>query len=192
MPENTNMPQQKFRAFIAIEISDACKKNIIDVVQSLKQKKNYQTVKWTKPQNLHITLNFLGNISQEQCQRLIYLIHNAAKDFDAFSIKLPSVTLFPSQKMPRAIVIEPQPITPVVSLALTINKLVEACDIPVEKRLFRPHLTLGKINKKPYPEKEMFNLPNMVIDVTNIKLFRSNITKERSVYTELACFDLKR
>lgn len=200
--------KSSFRAFFAIEIPDEIKKTIAAIINPLKTNLTLQQIKWVRLANWHITLCFLGNISEQQYQCIDQKIKTAIIAINNFRIELTKLGPFPSDKEFHVISLEPKTSVTLATLALTIEDNIRACGIQIKNRPFRPHLTIGRIKNKNATKTRTFSnifnnikLPPMSFNVTAIKLFRSDALKEKSssneettstesVYTEVAAYEL--
>ena len=116
LQQNLNNNQQKFRSFFAIDLSDDVHYETIKLIKYLKKQKHYQHIKWTKSENLHITMRFLGNISVEQYERIIFQVSEKIKDIKPFSISFTSLIVFPSPEKPVAVALKPDPLAALINL----------------------------------------------------------------------------
>ncbi|MCK5636356.1 MAG: RNA 2',3'-cyclic phosphodiesterase, partial [Thermoplasmatales archaeon] len=83
----------KFRGFIAIDIESFPK-----LVQFENEIRNSgANVKLVEPENIHITLKFLGDTDEKHTDRIEEIIKDAVKDSDSFEIKLKGAGVFPNQ-----------------------------------------------------------------------------------------------
>jgi len=182
------------RSFLAISIPDNIKNIICDqVVVPLYKHYATKLIKWTKKENLHITLVFLGNITDQQYQQLNKKIQENMSLFNSFTINLTTFEAFPSEKKFHAIILKPQPLTPIQNLANFLKKAAETCEIKTDNRSFKPHLTLGKVNDKDKIDFETFvktKTSAMHFEVTEIKLFESVLDSSGSIYTPIATYKL--
>src|SRR5215207_4226573 len=87
----TNLPE-KIRAFIAVRIPDEVLAQLAAVQEQLKQ--NFQDVSWTRPEAMHLTLLFFGNIDSVRLPELLQAIENATHEFSAFDIELSGIGSF--------------------------------------------------------------------------------------------------
>ena len=82
------------------------------------------------------------------------------------------------------------PLSDFIGMHQIIEKALLKCDIKPESRAFLPHLTLGKTKGKCYPINKEIKVPQFNFTASNIKLFRSDMGNEGSVYTPLVCIVL--
>ena len=83
------------RIFVAIEISDV---KIIESIKKIQEKINVNA-KPTKAQNLHFTLQFLGEVSEEKISQISKGLHSI--EFSSFDINLKELGVFPKPKAPE-------------------------------------------------------------------------------------------
>jgi 2'-5' RNA ligase len=183
---------QKFRAFFAIDINDNIRYEAVKLIKFLKKQKNYQDIRWTKTENLHITMRFLGNISNSEYQKITEQISQKIKNIKPFFIHLASLIIFPSIKKPIVIALQPEPLTQLIKLNQLIEKSIINCDIKPETKSFSPHLTLGRIIRRRHTfEPFEIELPKMRLKVYEIILYRSDLTKTGPIHTPLSRIPLK-
>lgn len=186
---------QVIRIFFAVELPDEIKERLGRFISELKKKSKSHAIRWTKAENLHITLQFLAEVKTED---LVPLINNVRKQIDGALkgglLSFGTLHLFPTPYRPRVIVLE---ITQQESLALLaelIGEGIKQSNYPIETRPFRAHLTLGRI-KRPGVNLQFlssFAEPKVVekIDMKEVVLFRSEPLPEGSQYTVLERFSL--
>lgn len=174
---------KKIRAFWAIDLPDDIKEQIELYCDQLRTYKLFARVKWTRIENLHITVRFLGNITSEQYEKMVLVAQQELEDFTNFELNFANLKLFPNDKHPLALVIEPE-----AKSLYELNKIFEniavTCGCKPEKRDYRPHLTLGKI-KFRWAETDLpkVSLPRDNFIVDNVKLFKSESDNGGSKYT---------
>lgn len=174
---------QTVRAFFAIEMPEYVKRAINEISDQLRKQDDCQELKWVKSESLHITLCFLGNISELQVQCAIKKAAAALQNYQPIPITLNSLLPFPSHNKPHALILLPEPVAKLTSLALIINEQVANCGIPIEKRAFRPHLTIARISNNACPNLEKIKLPKIAFNATSVKLIQSRLTTKGSIYT---------
>ncbi|NPV85622.1 MAG: RNA 2',3'-cyclic phosphodiesterase [Anaerolineae bacterium] len=132
------------RAFIAIDLSEEVKAEIGMVLRKL-QAVSPVPVKWVSPDNIHLTLKFLGDIQPAQVERVGQFLRTEICQFSSFSLTLTGLGAFPNMNRPRVIWIGigDQPL--LLSLQAVIEKGLERLGFPAEQRSFKPHLTLGRV-----------------------------------------------
>jgi len=184
------MQNKKFRAFFAVDLPENLKRETEHFIALLRQPEANKNIVWTKTENLHITLKFLGNISQQQCEQILPAVKAAISKCPKFKLKLTKLMFFPSERMPKIIALFPSPLDKLVTLACKIEEQVINYDIKAEARAFKPHLTLARIKRQgAYKAKDII-LPQLGFEVQAITLFRSETSHEGSCYTPLEKIEL--
>src|SRR3990167_7452736 len=89
------------RAFIAIELSQELKDALEYIEDSLRPK--ISGAKWVKPDNIHLTLKFLGHINTDTIESIKSILEEIAKNRTPFTIRLSSPGAFPTIERPRVI-----------------------------------------------------------------------------------------
>jgi len=133
----------KIRAFIAIQIEDTIKGPLGDLIKTLKH--SGADIKWVRPENLHLTLKFLGNIDREQVTAISDHLDAAGNGHVPFSFSLIGTGAFPDLRRPRVIWTGLRGYEPILKIFKDIDTLMEREGFPREKRPFSPHITLGRV-----------------------------------------------
>jgi RNA 2',3'-cyclic 3'-phosphodiesterase len=183
----------EIRAFIAIELPSEVKTFLGDMTSFLK--KLGGDVKWVRPEGIHLTLKFLGNIPTE----LIEEIERAAQPvFSAqpvIGVGIKGLGAFPTLKRPRVIWAGCQDskdrLPPLVA---QLEDVLQPLGFAKEKRVFSPHLTLGRVRSNDriadlvaaVKEKIDVTGPSFVAD--NAVLFESVLSPSGAQYSEIFRF----
>lgn len=144
--QNKTKSTKKIRAFFAIGIAEDLQSQIIILTQQLEKHAMLAKVKWVKPENLHITLRFLGEIDAEQHRQLVKQVMAKIDQVKQFEISFTSLEFFPSFAQPLVLALMPEPSEQLRMLAQMLDQITVDCGIAAEKRPFVAHLTLGKFN----------------------------------------------
>ncbi len=153
--------------------------------------------KWVEPQNLHITLQFVGNVEESKRINLLYNLEEISKNFSPFTVAYTGVGAFPNTSKPRILWIGIS--KGANSLKILANKIIKAnakSGIEPESKPFYPHVSICRINEitsnKIYPfmrkHKDIFFLEE---DITKIALIKSSLTSVGPIYTIVEEFYLK-
>ncbi len=182
------MSEKTFRAFIAIDLPTDKKEDIAAAINSLKEQ-NKKT-HWIPMEKLHITLKFLGNISQTQADDIISHLKTIAQNFEPFDIELNKLSLLPSETTPQVITLSASPITPLASLAIEIDHAMLNCGIKTDEKEFKPHLTIGQIKTKKFIEPKLKEKLHIKFKTTEITLFESELNQHPSTYIPIRALHL--
>lgn len=176
------MQDKKFRAFIAIDLPHELKQQIADLIKTLQQQIPAKKIIWSEPEKSHLTLKFLGNVSQQQCAAFLPDLTAIVSQQQKFILKFSRLDLFPSSKRPRVIALLPQSAGRLAALALNIENQLTSFGIAAESRVFKPHLTIARLKQPAEFKLPSVALPSFEFEVEQIALFRSHITQHGSQY----------
>lgn len=176
------------RLFIAVNISQRSQKFIKDKVDLLKAE--YQTeVKWTKKENWHLTLKFIGEASAAEKEDLILALKNIDFNEQNKYLQFSKIDCFPDCKRAK-----------VIYLALERGRsLLESLHAKLEGQLLNlgfesdsrpyiPHLTLGRSKSKPVKISSKFrqrDFVNIYARIESISLYQSELKNDGPEYIEL-------
>lgn len=176
------------RAFIAIELNDDAHAELSSLEAKLK--KADADVTWVKPENIHLTLKFLGDITDEQVEAVKSSLDEIAKVETPFSFKLKGMGAFPKLEYPRVLWVGIEGADP-TPLYKKIEDALSELNFARDDRRFTPHLTLGRV-RSPKNKAKLIRL----IESTNfesknsvqadaVTFFQSTLTPNGSIYTVL-------
>ena len=164
------------RTFIGIELE-------YDVIAEITQELSYlqfhfPEINWIRPQNLHITLKFLGNVQPNNLREVFSEIAALNTECLPFTISAQAVSLLPDQRRPKVVCAEVGIGTEqLISLQHRVEKACSILGYPEERKPFLPHITLGRIKKPSYA----IGLENYLPDLANIDFGISEV-EELIVY----------
>ena len=136
------MNNQEIRAFIAIELNEQIKSLALKIQNKLK--KYHKNIKWVDPKNIHITLQFLGNVDLIQIKTISKIIEKVCQNHRPFCIKTKNIEMFPAQK-PQIIslgIIKKE--TSLKNLAIELGSSLSKIGFS-RKNDFAAHITLARI-----------------------------------------------
>jgi RNA 2',3'-cyclic 3'-phosphodiesterase len=187
------------RAFIAIELPPGIQEALGRVQNLLREQLRYHPtcdsqLRWSKPEGIHLTLKFLGEISQLQANQAVDLLRRFGP-FEKFTIEIKGCGFFPDRRRPRVLWAGIAAPPALADLALRIEKSMASIGFPVETRSFVPHLTLARF-KAPRPqttlETALTQLSHQAIgqfEVSEFLLFESQLSAGSLVqYRKVARF----
>lgn len=187
------------RAFFAIDIPAAYKQSLAAYQQALREQlaNHYpaQHFKWVPPEKFHVTLQFLPQVKEEQLVKLLQAVETALTSLTPFYLQFGSVEWFPTHHQPTILSLPIFPQNEVLALATAVASGISAAGFAVEKRAFRGHLTLARIEhlsqleKNTSPMLALTSLPPVFIE--EITLFRSDLGARGALYTPLSALRLK-
>jgi len=177
----------KYRAFIAIDIP--CFPKLVEIEKELKD--TGADIKLVEPENIHITLKFLGDISTDISQEIKKIIEESVKNYKAFEIKLSNIGVFPSKEYIKIIWIGIQDTDTLKNIAENIDKKINQIGFKREKRPFSAHLTIGRVKNAKNKEKiiqiinKYQNVDFFKLKVKEIILKKSTLTPKGPIYSDI-------
>jgi 2'-5' RNA ligase len=142
------------RLFIALYPPPKAKRKIGSVIQSLEHKLPAQVIRPVKPENLHVTLHFLGNTPSGNIELLQRVVRHAVAESRTGPLRLSASRLgfFPPRGRPRVLQWEVSKTEQLTRLHGALAAGLSSTDFRVEKRSYRPHITLAKVGKRASAE----------------------------------------
>ena len=148
-------------------------------------------VRWSKPENIHLTLKFLGDVREEILDGLCAALEEVCGRHAIFDAGLAGFGAFPSAR--RAQILWAgigMGSTRLSSLATDLDAVLAPLGFEREKRPYTPHLTLGRARGQsasfePRPEEYLGEF-----QVWRVELTESTLTPEGAVYRTVRAFPL--
>jgi 2'-5' RNA ligase len=138
------------RLFVALEIPSAVRESLAALLKSLRAV-SPQT-HWVRPENLHVTLKFIGEVPEAKFAALGGALVTALSD-QPVTLAFRGLGFFPNEKHPRVFWAGIEASPNLKTLAADIEKAAERLGVPREQRPFSPHLTLARFGPPGLPEK---------------------------------------
>ena len=137
------------RAFIAVDISQEARAVLAETAKRL-QEQGVTGVRWVRPEGVHLTLKFLGEIEPNLVESILEAMEGAGLGTGPIKLGLSELGAFPSMSNPRVIWVGVDgDMAPLAKLQSRIEEaLYLSCTLPKEKRAFSPHLTLGRLRER--------------------------------------------
>ncbi|MEM5786743.1 MAG: RNA 2',3'-cyclic phosphodiesterase [Syntrophobacteraceae bacterium] len=183
-------PARSIRCFIAIALPEAVRRSLEELAFELK--KADASVGWVRPEGIHLTLKFLGNISPALVEQIKPLLTGIASRTPVFKLIPAGCGAFPGTKQPRVIWAG---LSGDKDSVARLQKEIESALAPLgfepENRPFRPHLTLGRVKGRQrlqvlqqilLSRQEFTAEP---FDVTELVLYKSELRPDGARYTPL-------
>jgi 2'-5' RNA ligase len=179
------------RLFIAVELNDAIKHRIQEAQSLLKTIRG--KVGWTKPEQMHLTLKFLGNVDEEKIPAVLEGMNRAVSEAAAFHVDIEGLGAFPSQGRINVLWVGIKPNSSLAELHKCLEDEMSAIGFEREEREFSPHLTLGRVReafdglacRKLLEQHRAFPVGGQVVD--RIILFSSELNPTGAVYSIISC-----
>lgn len=175
------------RAFIAVGVD--CGPELRRVLRELNEMG--RAVRAMAPDNLHLTLKFLGDVPLEQTASIAAAIEEAVSTTATFTAELQGLGAFPHLGRPTVVwagLAEPEAMS---QLAERIETALGPLGFSRERRPFHPHVTIGRINSRPPPALRQLVEQHAATAfgpsaVETVELYQSELSSSGPRYTVLA------
>jgi 2'-5' RNA ligase len=131
------------RIFIAIKVE--AEESLLKLISSFKSRLSNESIKWTKPDNIHITLSFLGDTEENLINGIKSMLKEKCEGSGKFELIIRGSGLFRNLNDPRIIWIGIEPSEKLIRLNNFILKGLKELGVNTEERPFNPHVTIGRI-----------------------------------------------
>ena len=175
------------RLFVAVDLPDTIKKQL----EALRH--GIPDAKWVPEGNAHLTLAFLGEISDADLGDIGLALGRISHT--SFDLKIRSVDVFGNARRPRVLWAGIQSNSDLEALQQKVCNALGQAGFSLEERRFRPHITLARIHMSPYErvrsfltDHSLFCLPEF--EISSFTLFSSHLAHSGAIYTEEFSFDL--
>jgi 2'-5' RNA ligase len=182
------------RCFTALELPENIRAHLVNVIEQLRPLRSLkESISWTKPENLHITLKFLGEIPDDRVQDLANAFRRVP--FAPLTLTIDHFLVLPGQGPARVLAANvAKDVKPLVALFNQIESASQPLGVRREGRPFKPHVTLGRFRR---PSKRMTAatlirivnpalLPSPTFVATRYTLIQSTLTPAGPIYTPIA------
>jgi 2'-5' RNA ligase len=183
------------RSFVAVPVPPDVRGRLVLVQEALRRAQ--ADVRWVEPENLHLTLKFLGDLGEPEVDRLRELLEQEARRWPELSLRYEGVGFFPSSGLPRVVWAGARgDLEKLAGLAQAVERAALEVGVPREGRPFVAHLTLGRVKSGRRVEALRSALENQreasfgAQSVRGFVLLKSTLTPQGSVYEPLAEFTL--
>ncbi len=179
-----------YRSFVCIELPAEIKKSLADLQSRLRPLAK-GAVSWPKPEGLHLTLKFLGDVDAGRLDAAADALLRSCAESHGFQVCLRGTGGFPDLRMPRVLWAGlAEPSGELEKLQRRIEQAFRAAGFAAEERPFSPHLTIARV-KAPREAAELARhwqttaLENLCFSVKEVVLMRSDLLPEGATYTPL-------
>ena len=182
--------EPKFRTFVALELPEIIRTDIRKLQHAFKSHR--LDIRWVKPLNMHLTLAFLGDISQSQVEAVSSVLSEAAAQHPVFDLIPQGVGVFPNIRRPRILWVGIAGQTDILrSTQGFVSSGLNLLGFKMEKRPYRGHLTLGRVKNRIQQGRLVDALRthqgfvSHAFSVKHLVMFKSELNPDGPHYTKL-------
>jgi 2'-5' RNA ligase len=183
--------QARHRIFVAVRLAPALVEAIAGVRAVLGE--TAARLRWVPPDNLHLTLRFLGSITTAALEKVIEATGEAAGETAPFVITLAGMGAFPSRRAPRVVWVGvTDGADRLVALAGALEGALRQRRVPRADRPFQPHLTVARARADGHGPDLSAILPDAAAcvvgtqRVAEIAVMESTLRPSGVIYREVA------
>lgn len=178
---------ETLRAFVAVELSEEARRAVARVTEALRRVTS-AAARWVPPHNLHLTLKFLGQVSEELLDPLVRALAPRVAGQSPFDVEIGEVGAFPSARSARVLWVGVAGgAAQLARLARGVEGAAASVGLPRDHRPYRGHMTVARLREPARVPIERVERPSPVaIHVREIVLFRSDLGRGGARYQALA------
>ncbi len=178
------------RLFVALSLPEEVRERLDALAGS-----GIPGARWVPPENLHLTLRFVGEVDGGQARDLHDTL--SAIDAPAFDLTLEGLATFGEGPKLRSLHVGVPPTPALTHLQAKVESAVARAGLPAERRKFKPHVTLARFKGDPGPKLGRFIAQNSPLrlgpfTVEHFALFSSVLGSDGPHYTEEVVYELER
>jgi 2'-5' RNA ligase len=168
------------------------RRELWDVLAPLRQRREKLPVKWVRPENIHLSLKFLGEVEEGRGSELQTALQRAAgagPEPRPIALQISGFGVFPDYHRPNVLWAGVTPEPGLELLQHSVEQAFAPLGFPTEARAFRPHVTLGRASRDARP-REFAGLKELLtemhfdetVSVGEVDLMQSTLKPEGPVY----------
>ncbi|MGH7254476.1 MAG: RNA 2',3'-cyclic phosphodiesterase [Nitrospirales bacterium] len=203
------------RTFLAVQLEDSLRANLVKVQDALRAQLRKSApdlrVQWVRPDSLHLTLKFLGDVEESQLELIRQALRQAMSAVSGFAVDVGGLGGFPDLRAPRVLWIGTAPTgnedspaallakpNPLVELAAAVDRAMAGLDFPMDTKPFHPHLTVARVKDRAreigraLAEAKVYEqeAPLGRLTVGAVSVMKSDLRSTGAVYTCLQTIPL--
>jgi len=181
------------RIFIASHLPDNVKNTLLDYQE---KKLSIPCFRKVPKQALHLTLIFIGNVSDNDLLKVIQACQNSAGLFSPIKVQLDKIEFGPTSRSPRLIWAAGKTSQELNKLHKTLEQELkrQGVNLKIENRLFKPHITLARVNKENCaslpPLSEIATKIEESFIINQISIIESELKRTGPEYVDLNSFNI--
>ncbi len=189
------MSAEKLRAFLAVDLPSSVRTQVFQSIAPLRERLD-RKVRWVPADNLHLTLKYLGDVEHERLPRLLELSTARLAGLPAFETVLGGLAAVPNARSTRVIWFDVGAGSrELARLARKLDAAASKIDVPRERRVFRAHLTVGRLREPAEVPLAGFVLREdagrLSFWAREVVLYESRLSSTGSTYVPLAHLPLR-
>jgi 2'-5' RNA ligase len=195
------VPPSMLRAFIAISLPDDIVSQLDRIQRRLQRTCPDRCIRWVNPHTIHLTLYFIAELPESHVAQVKQVLSEMTVSIPVFNFTVENLGTFPNQSRPNVIWIGVGNSKGKLNdLHKAVNEGMARIGLPVEKRAFTPHLTIGRVNRRVSREDRAIiglevtklSVGSLgTVEVSEVVLYRSTLKHSGAEHIVLAKFPLE-
>jgi len=188
------------RSFVAIELPTTTRTALQDVAERLRRQAPPDSVRWTRVEGIHLTLQFLGDVAEANLPHIKAALAEVGRRHTPFTFTVGGVGCFPNLRRPGVVWVGVQEESgALAALQRAVEKSLKPLGFEAERRAFHPHLTLGRTRKgiHSFDQRRLGEVIAAAgvgelaqVHATSFRLMRSDLRPDGAIYSAMAEFPL--
>jgi 2'-5' RNA ligase len=195
--DNTERTKQ-WRLFCAFELPEALRRSMAEHSQRVREAVPNAAASWSRPENIHLTVKFFGNVDQAKAPAITAAATRVVKEFSPLRIEVGKTGVFPRPSRPQVLWIGVEDASGALAkFQQTLEDEFAREGFSKEDRAFKPHLTIARI-RRPQNANQLadahlrMEFSPVEIVLSELVLFRSELSSKGSKYTSISRHRLER
>ena len=188
----------QWRMFCAFELPQTLRDSINDHAQRVREAVPDAAASWSRPENVHLTMKFFGNVDQAKAPVISAAAARVVKEFSPIQIEVGKTGVFPRPSRPQVLWIGTEDSSgALLKLQQRLEDEFALEGFTKEDRAFRPHLTIARIRRPQNADRLAqihlsLQFSNVALRLDELILFRSELSSKGSKYTPISRHRLER
>lgn len=182
------------RSFIAVDLPETLNRSLEQASQQLQELLDDLPVRWVPVLNIHLTLKFLGDVSEKNIAMIQRILYAEAANHHQFEISIGGFGVFPNLNRPRVLWVGVEAPDELINLQRRIDGETARLGYAPDQRDFSPHLTFGRVSRNA-SSKQVRKISTLlrnhrlgflgVARIEDVSLFRSDLGPNGAVYSKI-------
>ena len=187
------------RTFIAVPFPTEIIIKIAKITAYLQTQTPNKALKWVAPENMHLTIKFLGDVLEERIPELTQCVQDALQNQTLFTVTIEGMGMYPNARQPRVVWLGIKDEGNLKLIHHELAKTLQGFDPEPEKRAFSPHLTIARVRQNGGHDTvrqigevlSQFKVDSLgSFEVQTVHIFKSDLTPRGPIYTSLFALPL--
>uniref|UniRef100_A0A7C4VSZ1 RNA 2',3'-cyclic phosphodiesterase n=1 Tax=Fervidobacterium thailandense TaxID=1008305 RepID=A0A7C4VSZ1_9BACT len=172
------------RTFVAIDVNSEIREIAQEVMEKL-QNAGFKA-NWTKPENLHLTLFFMGEMDERHVDKMADVLNKRLLGFPSFSTVLAGIGYFKFKHAPRVIFLKLEPTKSLQKMYLEMKSELTKNKFKYDDQgNFVPHVTLARVKEYPSNWETIVSemvVPKITLVIDGFTIYSSTLTPQGPIY----------